>query len=116
MGFGRVAVVEHHCELVSDDRVEHRVVGRRPGDELAARKAARDEPSADTVVHDHFEAGAAAIAKDIDRAIEGIGVETFAAYATEAVEPAAEIYRGDADEDLQMGDQLEHGLTGEGRL
>lgn len=96
-----------------DERVQHGVVGRRPEGELAAREPARDEPATDTVVDDHLQTCSGAVAENVDSPIEWVDIETSATDATEAIQTVPEIDWGDADEDSEVRDELEHGLTGE---
>jgi hypothetical protein len=65
-------------------------------------------------VHDHFQARTSAIAEDVDSPIKWVDVEAPATDATEAIQTVPEVNRGDADENLQVWDELQHALTGEG--
>jgi hypothetical protein len=100
---------------VRDERVQNGVVGRRPVGELAARESAGDELPADTIVDDHLQARAGAIAEDVDRAVERVDIEAPATHTTEAVEPISEVDGSNADEDLQVRNELKHELTDAGR-
>jgi hypothetical protein len=65
-------------------------------------------------VDDHLQTRAGAVAEDVNSPIAWVDIEPSATDATEATQTVPEIDRGDADEDFEVRDELEHGFTGEG--
>lgn len=102
------AVVEQDLELTRGQRVKRRGASLRPPPELASREPFDAEPKAVAVVDEELDGGSGTVSKNENGAREGVGVELFAAQGRERIDALAEIDRLDADEDLELGDKLDH--------
>lgn len=94
--------------MLSFKRKQRCVSRLRPPAEAAVRESADAQVEAVAVINEQFESCAGAIAKDEERAGEGVLIEAGFAECDERVNALAEVDGIVSEQDLELGDELDH--------